>query len=118
MIEAKSLIWIFYFVGQMFMVAIIAQTAINSKLNGIEGWGAYFRARGLNVAARLFISLCAVMFLWSNGAVLDIHKFIQSSGAAAAAAGLVGFASDAVFDKINGVLGAILPGFHLEVPPK
>ena len=106
-------VFVFYNAGLLVNVLGGAFATMQSKLNGIKSVGAYLKLRWIPLAMRWFICVCMFLFLWENPSVLNIERFMPTFGAHIAVAGIVGFLSDAVWDR---VLGIVAPGIHKSLP--
>ena len=112
------LIWLFYFAGQLLHIASRANLAVTSKINGITGYGAFFKAKALPLAVRVFLTTCLYIVFSEMQPVFQsfFPGFLPQGGsvlAKAAIAGIFGYGGDSLLDKAMAKLG-----LDKEVPPE
>lgn len=109
-------VFVFYNCGLLVNVLGAAFATMLSKMNGIRTVSAYLKLRWIPLAMRWFISVCMFFIVWENPALLgnQIEKIMPNFLAHIGVSGLLGFTSDAVFDR---VLGILAPGIHKTLPP-
>jgi len=109
-------IWLCYFVGQLLHIAFVANAAIQSKINAVNTWPAYFKVRWIPLVSRGFLSVMAFLLVWDNPRVIDMDNYIDTAKTAIAMAGILGYFSDSVLDKVLNVFSKFLPGLQKELP--
>jgi hypothetical protein len=108
-------VFIFYNVGLVVNVLGGAFASMQSKVNGIHTVGTYFRLRWIPLTARWCICVFMFLILWENPSLnLGLEKIMPTFGAHVGVAGALGYLSDAVWDR---VLGIVAPGIHKTLPP-
>jgi hypothetical protein len=104
----------FYMLGQFFLVICTAYLAVKSTMpNGVFSLKHYFVQRWPPLALRWFVSLCLFFLVWNNSRVMDLERFMPTFPAHMGAAGLLGWLSDSVLDK---VLAVVFPGINKTLP--
>ncbi len=104
---------LFYNIGQAFNVLAGAYIASKSSLNSIKTIWQFFSIRLVPVGIRWFLCNCLFFIVWENPSLLNIERFMPNLAAHVGIAGLLGWASDSIWDK---VLAMILPGIQKELP--
>lgn len=97
-------VWGFYIAGQALHLLLGAHLSIQSKLNSVTSYSEYLRIRWVPITCRLFLTTLAFVIVWDNPAVMDLARFMPTVAARIAAAGILGWFSDSVFDKLLGLL--------------
>jgi hypothetical protein len=105
-------VWLLYFIGQALHVLLTAQLVIRSKLNALQNLSQYFQDRWIPLVCRLFLTCLAFMIVWENPVLFNFEHLIPTFGTQVAMAGILGWFSDSVFDK----LVAFIPWLHHELP--
>ena len=104
----------FYNVGLLANVLGGAFASIQSKANGIHTVTTYFRLRWIPLAVRWCICVFMFLILWQNPSLnLGFEKIMPNLAAHIGVAGALGYLSDAVWDRL---LGIIAPGIHKTLP--
>lgn len=106
-------VWLSYNLGQLVVVTVTAYIASKSTLNNVKSIRQYLVLRWVPLGARWI--LCNFMFfvLWENSGVIDLERFMPNLMAHVGVAGMLGFLSDQIWDK---VLAVVLPGINKELP--
>lgn len=106
------LLWLVYFTAQILHVLLGAHLAIKSKLNGLCGLRGYLAARWIPIVCRVFLASCTFAIVWANPFLFNMQKFVSTPTSQVALAGILGWFSDSLFDKVVGML----PGLQKEIP--
>ena len=109
-------IWAFYFLAQILHLLWAGWLAARSKANLLTGVLDFLKLRAVPIVCRLFLTTLTFMLLWYPliGAITVVFKsFMQI----AALAGIFGWASDSLWDKLVATLGQVLPAFQREKLP-
>ncbi len=106
-------ILLFYNSGQALNVLAQAYLASRSSLNSIKSITDFFKFRWVPIGIRWFVCLCLFLVVWENPAVLNIEKFMPNFASHLGVSGMLGWASDSIFDK---VMAVIFPGIQKELP--
>lgn len=112
------LIWAAYFLGQALHIAMRANLAVNSQLNGVTGYLNFFKRKWLPIVSRIFLETCLFVFFSDMQPSFQAFfpGFLPQGGslaAKAAIAGLFGYSGDSLLDKAFAKLG-----LDKEVPPE
>lgn len=105
-------IWFCYAVGQLLHLLLGAHISIHSNLNSVTTYKSYFCYRWVPIVCRLFLTTMTFMIFWGNPTVLDLTKYMPTTSTQIAMAGILGWFSDSVFDKVL----ALIPMFKKELP--
>jgi len=105
-------IWLLYFIGQALHVLLAANLVIKSKLNAVSSLGSYFQLRWIPLVCRLFLTTLSFMIVWENPVLFNLEHLIPTVGTQAAMAGILGWFSDSVFDKLI----SLIPWLQRELP--
>jgi hypothetical protein len=98
--------WIFYILGQILHIALRANLAVKSRINGVEGYRRYFDDKGALIAARFFLATCFFMVgLYGEGLFPQYFPKGGDPRVIAAIAGIFGYAADSILDKGMAKLG-------------
>lgn len=108
-----AVVLVFYNIGQAFNVLAGAYIATKSSLNSIKTIWQFFSVRWVPVGIRWFLCLCLFFIVWENPSLLNLERFMPNLATHIGVAGLLGWVSDSVWDK---VLGILLPGIQKELP--
>lgn len=106
-------VWLFYAVGQGLHLLLGAHLSLASKLNSVTTYREYFLIKAVPLACRLFLVTMAFILVWDNPKVVDLSGLAITTLKKCAFAGLLGFFSDSLFDKVMG----FIPLTNKELPP-
>ena len=104
---------LFYNVGISMNVLMAAWIVAQSKINSIQGMKQYFAVRWPPILIRWVICIFLFLMVWENPSVMNLERFMTSLSIHLGVAGVLGFVSDAAWDKL---LAIILPGIQKELP--
>jgi hypothetical protein len=105
-------VWLLYFIGQALHVLLTAHLTIRSTLNALTSYEEYFRLRWMPLVCRIFLTTLAFMIIWANPRLFGLERLMPTLATQAAMAGILGWFSDSLFDK----LVAMIPGLQRELP--
>jgi hypothetical protein len=105
-------VWLLYFIGQALHILLAANLVIKSKLNSVDSLRTYFALRWVPLVCRLFLTTLTFVLLWNNPAIANIEKLMPTFSTQVAMAGILGWFSDSVFDKII----SLVPWLQRELP--
>lgn len=108
-----SFILAFYNLGLAINVLAAAYLAAQSQLNNIQGIAHYFQVRWVPVGIRWILCIFLFLVAWGNPSVIPLERFMPNFAAHLGVAGMLGWASDSVFDK---VLAIVMPGIQHALP--
>lgn len=114
LIAWNVLLWLFFVAGQGFHVWLRASAIVNSKLNGVIGYGEWFKFKGPAVSARAFLATC--LFLVFEYGSTTWFPSLAVGGVwpvKIAIAGVFGYTVDSIIDQVFTRLG-----FDKEIPPR
>jgi hypothetical protein len=97
-------VWCFYIAGQFLHLLLGAHLALASKLNSVTTYSEYLRIRWVPILCRLFLTTAAFVIVWGNPAILELTRFMPTVATQIAMAGILGWFSDSVFDKLLGMI--------------
>jgi hypothetical protein len=103
----------FYNIGQAFNVLAGAYIASRSSLNSIRTIWQFFVVRWVPIGIRWFLCLCLFFVVWGNPKLLNLEQYMPTFPIHLGVAGMLGWVSDSVWDK---VLALLLPGIQKELP--
>lgn len=107
-------ILLFYNVGLALNVLAAAYITMTSHLNSVRSIKSYFALRWIPVTIRWVLCIFMFLILWANPSIVPLEKFMPNLSAHMGAAGVLGWFSDTLWDK---VLAVVLPGIQKELPP-
>jgi hypothetical protein len=105
-------VWIMYMLGQFLHILLTANLAVHSKINGIASFGIYFKTRWIPIVCRLFLTTLTFVLVWDNPALVNIESLMHTTATQIAMAGILGWFSDSVFDKVL----SVVPWLQRELP--
>jgi len=105
-------VWILYFIGQSLHVLLAANLVIKSKLNAVGSLRGYFALRWVPLICRLFLTTLTFVLLWNNPSIANLEKLMPTLATQVAMAGILGWFSDSVFDKVI----SMVPWLQKELP--
>lgn len=101
-------VWSMYWAGQLLHILLVASLTIKSSLpNGITSVTSYLRAKWIPLVCRMFLTTAAFMIVWDNPQMVNIQAYTHGILATSALAGLLGWFSDSVFDKVLSFIPAL-----------
>jgi len=106
----------FYGLGQFLHILLIANAASRSSLNAFKTLQDYFRARWVPIVGRAFLSILAFILIWDNPKLVDLDSWLPGLAQEGALAGILGWFSDSVLDKVVNLLSGMFPGLQKELP--
>jgi hypothetical protein len=110
------LVWLLYFFGQLLHILSSAYLAIRSNKNNVQTLIEYLKSRVIPLVSRLFLSTLAFIIVWDNPKLnIEFSQYITNGLTQAAMAGILGWFSDSLFDKVVALipwLGKELPVIH------
>lgn len=102
-----------YIVGLAINVLAAAYIASQSKLNNVESIAHYFKLRWVPVSIRAVLCIFLFLIVWENPAVIKLETYMPNFAAHLGVSGMLGWASDSIFDK---VLAVVFPGIQHAMP--
>ncbi len=105
-----------YAVGTFLHILLVANQAVRSKCGGTETIKEYLAWRWVPISCRIFLSMLAFVLVWNNPALIDIDRFMSTTSSQIAIAGILGWFSDSVLDKVVGMIPALQKDLPM-IPP-
>lgn len=96
-----------YAVGTFLHILLVANQAVRSKSDGKHTIKEYLAWRWVPIGCRIFLSMLAFVLVWNNPSVIDIDRFMSTTSSQVAIAGILGWFSDSVLDKVIGMIPAL-----------
>jgi hypothetical protein len=105
-----------YAVGVFLHILLVANLAVRSKCGGTHTIKEYLTWRWVPISCRIFLSILAFVLVWNNPALIDIDRFMSTASSQMAIAGILGWFSDSVLDKVIGMIPALQKDLPI-IPP-
>lgn len=105
-------VWILYLIGQSLHILLAANLVIKSKLNAVDSLATYLALRWIPLLCRFFLTSLTFIILWNNPAIANIEHLMPTFSTQVAMAGILGWFSDSVFDKVI----SMVPWLQKELP--
>lgn len=103
--KAEVGVWAVYFIGQMIHTFLKANVVAAGRRKAGQAYTAmqYWRDNRWEIIARKFLGACAFLFIWDNPHVVNLTSEGSKIGfrTLLAAAGIVGYFSDSLLEKIT-----------------
>lgn len=111
-------VWSLYIIGNALHVLLKAQAAKQSTLNSLSDISGYLKLHWVVIASRFFLNTMAFVFIWHSPWLVDLDKLNLPLASRLALAGMLGWFSDSVFDKVISLLSRFFPSLQKESPPR